>query len=64
MDEIYVKEFTVHRNTVYDNYIDTRNKALNEVNHFFNIHTCYKVLNIIEEWNEKKTVFSLIVYYY
>ena len=63
MDEIYVKEFIALRNTFYDSYIDVRNRALDKANCFLSMHTGYKVLNIIEEWNADKTVLTLIVYY-
>ena len=63
MDEIYVEEFTACKDR-YDSNIDVRNKALIDVNVFFDIHTGYKPLNIIEEWSEDKTFLRLIVYYY
>ena len=63
MDEIYVEEFAASKNYM-DNYIDVRNKALNRVNNFFNIHTGYQALNIIEEWSADKSTLRLIVYYY
>ena len=63
MDEIYIEEFTVWKFAFEDNK-DVRNKALQEVNRFFDKHTGYKALNIIEEWSENKTCLRLVVYYY
>lgn len=49
MDEIYIEEFSVSKFLFEDNR-DVRNRALREVNDFFNKKaTGYKVLNIIEE---------------
>lgn len=64
MDEIYIEEFSVSKFLFEDNR-DVRNRALREVNDFFNKKaTGYKVLNIIEEWSENKTCLRLIIYYY
>lgn len=63
MDEIYIEEFIACKFAYEDNR-DVRNKALQEVNRFFDKHTGYKALNIIEEWSGDKSLLRLIVYYY
>jgi hypothetical protein len=47
MDYIYIEEFIACKFAYEDNR-DVRNKALQDVNRFFDKHTGYQALNIIE----------------
>ena len=60
--QIYGQNFYVGRK-VYENDTDVRNRALEEVNHFFFHRDSVDIVNIIEKWKNDLDLLELVVYY-